>query len=304
MNDLWKWFSKNMSNFSDGLKKQLVKDEKYYDSQLAALFAQIALILLWFSLWRTNFFPKLLLANTVSLVQGWFVFFYSAAFISLSPLLTKNRISLHQRYGFKGNIVANTVLTVLAILLEKFYEKSLGGLFCAFSFALLILMLLVIIRPWTDFGLFGFTMGVAVAVAYNLYGLDIPTWVILTVFLMYAFKCWLDQNWLGEESYNQGENSYFKESEYRIILVFFAQMLILTIFFADMVFNSKEVPFHVPNSFMFLFYLLIQFSLFGLGTMGIGIVALVSGIILVVMSCKIAVEKLIQWSKKLNILRK
>lgn len=138
-------------------------------------------------------------------------------------------------------------------------------------------MLLVIMRPWTDFGLFGFTMGIAVAVAYNLYGVHFPVWVVLVVCLMYAFKCWLDQNWLDEEEVSFVDSSYYYSypSDWHI-LVSYVTVLMQTFFFSFMGFGymSYGQQYDFPRSGFRLFvYCVFQSTMFSIivGLMGMNV---------------------------------
>ncbi|GKV00140.1 hypothetical protein SLEP1_g12882 [Rubroshorea leprosula] len=111
-----------------------------------------------------------------------------------------------RRCGVEVNLIANFICLILGTLLEKFYEKSLASLCFGLTMTILFLILLVIIRPRTDLGFFGFLVGATGSVAYDLFELKLGTWVVLAIcFLPLAFKCWLDKHWLG-----QGSEEYLK----------------------------------------------------------------------------------------------
>lgn len=292
-NALWNWILKYSSKFSNGLKKLLVKDEEY-GSRLAILFAQIALVLVWSSLWKTHFFPKLIMLQYFEVeVAVWFVFSHCSILVYSSKSL-RARVPLHRRFGFLGNLVANIALTVSAILLEKFYEKTLGGLFCALSISLLLLMLLIIVRPWTDFGLFGFIIGITMAVSYNLYGLQIPIWLVLAIFLMYGFKCWLDQNWLGEELPQPYLDKSFPDamtlSSNFLVCV---ETSILTVFFWNMYYGSQERTLSLTGNFFLFIISSLQLIYFVLYAMIMSGVVVVTGIFVIVSLVKFGIDKFI-----------
>ncbi|GKV03582.1 hypothetical protein SLEP1_g15857 [Rubroshorea leprosula] len=108
---------------------------------------------------------------------------------SSSRRLSRHLKFIHRPCGSKVNSIANRICLILAIVLEKFYEKSLGSLGFALSNTVLFLILLVIIRLSTDLGLFGFLIGVIGSVAYDLFVLKFQTWIIVAIcFQLLGFR--------------------------------------------------------------------------------------------------------------------
>ncbi|GLT25568.1 hypothetical protein SLA2020_006900 [Shorea laevis] len=192
----------------EALKKHLPKDAKN-GSRLAILFAQIALFTATIFVWRTRLYAE----HDRTGFKTALSYQIMAILVSNSNRLSRrpgsNPGSNPRRCGYKVNLIANLICLILTPVLEKFYEKSLSGLGFALSITVLFLILLVIIRPPTDLGLFGFLIGVILSVAYNLFGLNFQTWIVVAIcFLLVGFRIWLDMNWLelGGDRLEVGED--------------------------------------------------------------------------------------------------
>lgn len=174
------------------LSKHLHKETEHGEST-ALLFAQAALFATSVFLRKTAFYSK----HDAEGLKTALFYHIIALLLSYSKHLGRLKF-LKRTCGFKVNLIGNFICFLLAILFEKFYEKSSGSLGVALSAAVLFLALLVIIRPSTDLGILGFILGAAGSVAYNLFGLiTFRIWVIAaTCFVLFGFKCWLDHNWL------------------------------------------------------------------------------------------------------------
>ncbi|GLT25572.1 hypothetical protein SLA2020_006930 [Shorea laevis] len=163
--------------------------------QSFVLFAQLALFTATMFMLETDLHAKYdgMGIETLLLYQ------ISAILVSNSRRLSQLRFT-RRRFSSKVNSIANITCLILAILFEKFYEKSLSSLCFAVSITVLFLIQLLIIRPSTDLGFFGFLIGVIGSVAYGLYGLKSGTWIVVGICsLLLSFKCWLDKNWLEVE---------------------------------------------------------------------------------------------------------
>ncbi|GKV41634.1 hypothetical protein SLEP1_g49140 [Rubroshorea leprosula] len=58
----------------------------------------------------------------------------------------------------------------------------------------------VILRLPTDFGFFGFIIGVVGSITYNRFGLKFPTWIVACIcYLLFCLKSWLEKHWLDFE---------------------------------------------------------------------------------------------------------
>ncbi|GKV03594.1 hypothetical protein SLEP1_g15869 [Rubroshorea leprosula] len=180
-----------MKNPFEALKTHLHKDAKN-GSRSAILFAQIALFIATIFVWNT----KLCAEHDRTGFKTALSYQIIAILVSNSRRLNDLRF-IHKKCDTKVNSIANLICLILAIVLEKFYEKSLSSLGFAFSITVFFLILLVIIRPSTDLGLFGFLIGVIGSVAYNLFGLKFQTWIVVAIcFPLLVFRFWLDKNWL------------------------------------------------------------------------------------------------------------
>ncbi|GKV03604.1 hypothetical protein SLEP1_g15879 [Rubroshorea leprosula] len=119
-----------------------------------------------------------------------------AVLVSNSRILSQLKF-IHRPCSSMVNLIANLICLISTLVFEKFYEKSLSALGFALSITVLFLILLVIIRPSTDLGLFGFLIGVIGSVAYNLFGLNSQTWIVVAIcFPLVGFRIWLDKMWL------------------------------------------------------------------------------------------------------------
>ncbi|GLT25570.1 hypothetical protein SLA2020_006920 [Shorea laevis] len=180
-----------MKNPFEALKTHLHKDAKN-GSRSAILLAQIALFIATIFVWNT----KLCAEHDRTGFKTALSYQIIAILVSNSRRLNDLRF-VHKKCGTKVNSIANLICLILAIVLEKFYEKSLSSLGFALSITVFFLILLVIIRPSTDLGLFGFLTGVIGSVAYNLFGLKFQTWIVVAIcFPLFGFRFWLDKNWL------------------------------------------------------------------------------------------------------------
>ncbi|GLT25563.1 hypothetical protein SLA2020_006850 [Shorea laevis] len=192
--------SETLWNLSETLKNHLCHSASK-GSPLAVLFAQIALFTATIFVWKTKLYAE---HDSTGIKTALSYQIISAVLVSNSWRLSRHD-SIHGQCGPKVNLVANLFCLILAIVLEKFYEKSLSSLGFALSIMVLFLILLVIIRPSTDLGLFGFLIGVIGSVAYNLFGYKFQTWIVVAIcFLLLGFRGWLDKNWLEKEQVDHG----------------------------------------------------------------------------------------------------
>lgn len=183
-----------MKALSKSLKKHLLKESKNGEST-ATLFAQSSLFATSLFLKQTAFYSN----HDPEGLKTALIYQISALLMSHSKKLGRIEF-LRRTRGFKVNLIANFTCLMLAILFEKFYEKSLGSLGVALGIAVLVLALLIVVRPSTDLGILGFILGAAGSVAYNLFGLEFRIWVFAAIcFVLFGFKCWLDRNWLELE---------------------------------------------------------------------------------------------------------
>ncbi|GKV17696.1 hypothetical protein SLEP1_g28165 [Rubroshorea leprosula] len=107
---------------------------------------------------------------------------------------------LRGRCGCVANLTSNFTFFILAIVFAKSYYNSLRSLIFMFFIVIYLLCLLVVLRPRTDFGLFGFIIGVVGSISYNNFQFTSPTWIIASIcFVLFSFKSWLDEYWLDLE---------------------------------------------------------------------------------------------------------
>ncbi|GKU93329.1 hypothetical protein SLEP1_g6931 [Rubroshorea leprosula] len=186
-----------MMNPFDALKKHLREDAR---TRLAILFAQIALFTATIFVWRTRLYAEHDRTGfkTALSYQIMAILVSNSNRLSSPPGPNPRRCGSNPRWCvFVVNLIANLICLILTPVFEKFYEKSLSSLGFALSITVLCLILRVIIRPFTDLGLFGFLIGVIVSVAYNLFGLNFQTWIVVVIcFLLVGFSIWLDWKWL------------------------------------------------------------------------------------------------------------
>ncbi|GKV03601.1 hypothetical protein SLEP1_g15876 [Rubroshorea leprosula] len=212
-----------MMNPSDVLKKHLHQDAKN-GSPLAILFAQIVLFIATIFVWRTRLYAE----HDRTGFKTALSYQILAILVSNSNRLSRPPGSNPRPPGsnprppgsnprppgsnpsppgsnpsppgsnrHKVNLIENVICLILTPVFEKFYEKSLSSLGFALSITVLFLILLVIIRPSTDLGLFGFLIGVIGSVACNLFGLNFQIWIVMVIcFLLVGFRIWLDWKWL------------------------------------------------------------------------------------------------------------
>ncbi|GLT44984.1 hypothetical protein SLA2020_188520 [Shorea laevis] len=177
------------------LSEALVKDEENR-SRSAILFAQIALFTATIFWWKTRLYAEHDRTGFKTALSYQII----AILVSCSRNLSDKLDFIHKKCDPKVNSIANLICLILAIVLEKFYEKSLSSLGFAFSITVLLLILLVIIRPSTDLGLFGFLIGVIGSVAHDLFGLKFQTWIVVAIcFPLLGFRFWLDKYWLESQ---------------------------------------------------------------------------------------------------------
>ncbi|GLT25811.1 hypothetical protein SLA2020_009160 [Shorea laevis] len=174
--------------------RYIFKDAKA-GAPLATLFAQVALFAASFCLRETRLCSEYDHSGLKTAIL------YHVC--SVLPCYT-NRLSwlgfFRRGCGIKVNSIANLICMILGILLEKFYEKSLASLCFALAMTILFLILVVIVQP----RFFGLLIGVNGSVAYNLFQLKLGTWIVVAIcFVLWAFKFWLDKNWLEPKVANK-----------------------------------------------------------------------------------------------------
>ncbi|GKV03580.1 hypothetical protein SLEP1_g15854 [Rubroshorea leprosula] len=176
-----------MMNPLEALTTHLREDAKN-GSRSAILFAQIALFT------ATIFFCKTTLYAEHDRTGFKTALAYPIIAILVSNSSRLNGLGFIRRTcGYKVNSIVTLIWFILSIVLEKFYEKSLCSLGFTLSITVLFLILLVIIRPSTDLGLFGFLIGVIGSVALDLFGLKFQIWIVVAIcFLLLVFRFWLD----------------------------------------------------------------------------------------------------------------
>ncbi|GLT51570.1 hypothetical protein SLA2020_249710 [Shorea laevis] len=198
-----------MSDLSATLQNHLCDSAKK-GSPSTVLFAQIAFFTTTIFLWKTRLCAE---HDSTGIIVALSYQIISAILISNSWRLSQCK-SIHGQCSYKVNLIANGFFFIGAIVLEKFYEKSLSSLGFALGITVLFLILLVIIQPSTDLGLFGFLFGVISSVAVNLFGHKFQTWIVVAICLtLLGVRGWLEEKWLKASVEHQPQEDRSSKSK-------------------------------------------------------------------------------------------
>ncbi|GKV41633.1 hypothetical protein SLEP1_g49139 [Rubroshorea leprosula] len=120
--------------------------------------------------------------------------------VAFSESYGKKLKILYRRWGCTANSTSNFTWFILALPFQTYYGNSLKSLGVAFCLTIFNLSLSVVLRLPTDFGFFGFIIGVVGSITYNRFGLNFPTWIVACIcYLIFCLKSWLEKHWLDFE---------------------------------------------------------------------------------------------------------